>query len=103
VFVVKFMTRRSHSFSNLSRACVHITGLTLERNQLSFQVKELSHQVDTIQADRVRLTDEAAAALSAKKTLEEQKGALDRELARMEARFEALVQQLKDREEVRSL
>ena len=41
-----------------------------------------------------------ASLLVAKKKIEEEKGELEITLARLEARFEASIQQLKDREEV---
>ena len=41
-----------------------------------------------------------ASLLVAKKKVEEEKGELEITLARLEARFEASIQQLKDREEV---
>jgi chromosome segregation ATPase len=74
--------------------------LILERNQLDFKVRELTSQVETIQTDRVRLTDETVNNVVIRKKLEGEKGSLERDLARLEARFEASIQQLKDREEV---
>lgn len=49
---------------------------------------------------RVRLSEESAAAASSRKHLEEEKSSLEKGMARLEARFEASLQQLKDREEV---
>ena len=49
---------------------------------------------------RSRLKEETASLLVTKKKVEEEKGELEITLARLEARFEASIQQLKDREEV---
>jgi predicted nucleic acid-binding Zn-ribbon protein len=74
--------------------------LILERNQFDFKVRELTSQIETIQTDRIRLTHETVNDVELRKKLESEKGTLEKDLARLEARFEASIQHLKDREEV---
>jgi predicted nucleic acid-binding Zn-ribbon protein len=74
--------------------------LILERNQFDFKVRELTSQIETIQTDRIRLTHETVNDVELRKKLESEKGSLEKDLARLEARFEASIQHLKDREEV---
>jgi hypothetical protein len=48
----------------------------------------------------VRLSEEASAAISSRKQLDEDRSSLEKGMARLEARYEAAKQQLVDREEV---
>lgn len=74
--------------------------LKREKQHLEFRERELTRLLETAEADRDRVFGECKAISEQRRKVEEVRASLERDLARSEAKGEALVLQLADREEM---
>jgi len=76
------------------------TDLQHEKGHLEFRERELMRLLESADADRDRISHECKETAVQKRQVEEERGNLERELARSGAKVEALLQQVLDRDEV---
>lgn len=74
--------------------------LKREKQHLEFRERELARLLETAEADRDRVFGECKAISEQRRAVEEVRASLERNLARSEAKGEALVAQLADREDM---
>ena len=74
--------------------------ITTEKNTLTFKVRDLARLLQVTETDRDRLLQECDTAVSERRAADEGQTLAEREIERLHNRIDALVQQVKDREEV---
>ena len=79
------------------------TDLQHEKGHLEFRERELVRLLESADNDRDRIAQECKDIAAQKRAVDEQRGNLERDLARATARIEALTQQVQDRDEVRHI
>jgi len=79
------------------------TDLQHEKGHLEFRERELMRLLESADNDRDRIAQECKEIAAQKRAVDEQRGNLERDLARATARIEALTQQVQDRDEVRRI